>query len=102
MTELLSFFNNHFCSVASNLEQNSLTPPFSFEHYVPDPLPFSLNLQPTSPEEVSKVIKSMSETSPGHDKIDIKIINLVWIYTNIINRNCHSKSVSIHLQCNRL
>lgn len=59
-------FGDHFCSVASSLDQNLPHLPFTFEHYMPGPVPLA--------NEVSKVIKSLKNTSPGHDNIDIKSI----------------------------
>ena len=67
-------FNNYFTSVASKLASDIQPATIPFESFLPDPVPFSFFLKPTSEIEISQVIKNIKITSPGFDDINIKVI----------------------------
>lgn len=74
--EIAELFNNYFCSIAGNLAQSVEHTPVSYKHFLPNPTPFSLYIQPTCTQEIENIIKTLKLSSPGADMIDIKIIKL--------------------------
>lgn len=72
--EIADKFNDYFSSVASTLAQNvqpTLTP---FSDYLPEPVPFSFFLRPTTSPEIIAVIHNLKGTSAGHDEVSVRVI----------------------------
>ncbi len=72
--EIAEEFNNYFTNVASQLASDIQPATVPFESFLPDPVPFSFFLTPTTEHEISEVIKGIKITSPGDDDINIKVI----------------------------
>ena len=71
---ILSVFNNYFSNIGSSLADNIPDVHDPFYTYLPEPLPFSFYLMPTTVFEVESIIDNMKVSSPGHDDIAMKII----------------------------
>ena len=67
-------FNEYFTTIGSKLASDIGPSPVSFESFLPEPVPYSFYLKPTTEEEVRDVIKKQKVTSPGFDDINMKII----------------------------
>lgn len=68
-------FNNYFSNIASKLAaaiNHQDTVPI--DSFLPEPVPYSFFLRPTSEQEVGNIIKNLKVTSPGYDDISIKVI----------------------------
>lgn len=91
-TEIAEAFNNYFCNIAEKLSQSIAPSNTSFKAYLPEPVPYSLFIRPTTIQEVESVINNLKLTSPGYDNIDVKIVkkcsNVISPFlTNIINKS---------------
>ena len=69
-------FNNHFSNVAKNLIGN-ITSPGNFLTYLGDPVPNNMTPKEITVRELVDVIKSMNNTTAGHDGIPAHIIKKV-------------------------
>lgn len=101
--EIAEEFNNYFGRVACELASDIQPPAATFESYLPDPVPFSFFLKPTSEQEISEIIKQTKLTSPGYDGINIKIIKecsdeISPILTLIVNKCFREGSFPKRLQ----
>lgn len=55
--------------LAENLRPTS----HSFDNYSPEPVQYSLNLEPATLTEATDVIKELRMPPPGHDDVNIQI-----------------------------
>ena len=67
-------FNNYFTSVADLLANEIVPGENPFQAYLPDPVPFSFFLSPTSLNEIKDIMKKLKLSSAGHDDMDIRVI----------------------------
>ena len=88
-------FNNYFSNIASKLASEISPPTVPFDSFLPEPVPFSFFLRPTTELEVSNVIKDLKFTSPGYDDINIKVIkecsNEISPFLNFFINRCFSE-----------
>lgn len=102
--EISEHFNNYFCNIANDLAANIDQANVPFESFLPDPVPFSFFLRPTTIHEVSNVIKDMKNTSPGYDDVNMKIIKecnnvmspfLTFIINKCFAEGCFPKQLQV-------
>lgn len=67
-------FNNYFCYVADDLVGQLGESRIPFDRSLPQPVPFSFYLRPTTCSEISSIIFSIKKKSPGHDDVNIRVI----------------------------
>lgn len=67
-------FNTYFSTVASRMAADIRPTNILYDTFLPEPVPFSFFLKPTTEQEIIEVIKKLKTTSPGHDEISIKVI----------------------------
>ena len=88
-------FNDYFSQIGENTSQDVPTSKYNFKHYMPNPVPNSIFIEPiitatTVAVETTRKLKTKS--SSGHDEISTKLlkysINYVAVpITHIINRS---------------
>ena len=72
-------FNTYFSTVASELAADIRPTNIVYDTFLPEPVPFSFFLKPTTKQEIVEVINNLKTTSPGHDEINIKVIKNVLV-----------------------
>ena len=83
-------FNNYFLNVGLELSRSVPNSNISFQSYLPDAIPDSFFIAPTSCEEVSKIIMSFKNKSAGWDNVCAKVVKetyplIIQPLTYIIN-----------------
>lgn len=71
--DIAEAFNDHFCNIATSL-LSSHNVQHSFKDFMPHPVPYSFYLKPTYEDEIINIVRSLKQTSPGHDMVHIKVI----------------------------
>ena len=102
--EIAESFNEYFCNIASKLSSNIQQPDVPFTSYLPEPVPFSFFLRPTTLSEVKNIVKNLKQTASGFDDINMKIIKecsneispfLVYIINSSFSEGCFPKHLQI-------
>ena len=101
-------FNNYFSNIASKLAaaiNHQDTVPI--DSFLPEPVPYSFFLRPTSEQEVGNIIKNLKVTSPGYDDISIKVIKecsseISPFLSFFINKCFKEGSFPTHLQITKI
>lgn len=105
--EVATQFNEYFSNIGTSLASDIQDAQQPFHHYLPEPVPFSFYLRPTSLTEVLTVIRDAKVSSPGHDEISIKIIKdccdiIAPFLVCIINKSFQEGSFPDHLKIARI
>ena len=102
--EIAELFNNFFCNVASTLHQAMPPASTSFQTYLPERAAVSFFITPTTTQEIESVIQGLKVTSPGHDKIDVRVVKrcctiispfLEYVINRSFNEGIFPKSLQI-------
>lgn len=90
--EIAEEFNNYYASIADKLASEISPVTVPYDSFLPEPVPFSFFLKPTSEQEISDVIYNIKITSPGYDEICMKIVkecsNEISPFLNFLINKC--------------
>lgn len=102
--DIAESFNNYFCNVAEILADQVQQSPVPCTSFMPEPMPYSFFLRPTTLSEIQTIIKDLKITSPGFDNISIKVIKkcsneispfLVHIINSSFKEGCFPQQLQI-------
>lgn len=105
--EIAESFNEYFCNIANYLAMNIQEPLFPYTDYLPEPVPFSFFLCPTSTVEVKTITSNLKLTAAGFDDINMKVITacineIAPFLVYIINKSFTEGVFPQHLQIARV
>ena len=92
-TEIATCFNNFFVNIGPSLASKITGNIPDFKKYLPASNPHSIFLQPVTCNEISKIIISAKEGSPGWDEINAKSVKC--ISNVILSALCHICNLSL-------
>ena len=76
--EIVEGFNEHFSSLGDNLAAAFLPGDDGYLQYLNDDFEhLSFNFEPTNPEEVTRLVLTMKEASPGWDGVPMKVLKII-------------------------
>ena len=92
-----------YVTLANNIQEAE----HPFNTYLPEPVPFSFYLTPTSLEEIKSNIQIIKDSSPGHDDINMKVIkaccdSISPLLVFIINKSFQEGTFPDHLKIARI
>ena len=89
--EIVEGFNEHFSSLGDNLAAAFLPGDDGYLQYLNDDFEhLSFNFEPTNPEEVTRLVLTMKEASPGWDGVPMKVLkNNITSLAGVISHICN-------------
>ncbi len=78
--EIANAFNNYFTQIGPTLDSQIRPAPHDFKYFLCNPNSSSLFLNPTSPYEVSQIVKSFKDGTAGLDHISPRVVKSVILH----------------------
>ena len=90
---IVNAFNDHYVNVGRQLADRIPQSPFHFTDFLENNENLSFNIPLITEQEIIEIVKSFSDSAPGHDEIPVKIIKPVIDYISHPLKHIFNRSI---------